>query len=345
MHDSRRTRLVLGVLIVAALVLIMLDYRDGSSPVIGGVSRASAAVFGGAERAVSSVTGLFGGSSDDSGQVKELSKQVVALRAQLSQAQLSRADYAQLRRLLALAGKGGYRIVAATVIATGQGYQRTVTLNAGSRDGIRPRETVLNGQGLVGEVTSVSPDTCTVMLATDSSSQVGVELAPSGQIGWVTGPGKTASGTGRLALQILDASAALRPGMQLVTSASVKDRPYVPGVPVGTISSVVNRAGALTARALVTPYVNFTSLGVVGVVVAAPRHNPRFSVLPPPPHARPAPTVTVTVTPGATTSPAPGATTSPTGGVTSPRPGTSTPSPGARPAARPTARITAPAGG
>jgi rod shape-determining protein MreC len=320
-HDTRRTRLVLGVLIVAALVLIMLDYRDGSSPVIGGVSKASAAVFGGAERAASSVTGVFGGSSENSGQVRALSKEVVRLRAQLSQAQLSKADYGQLGRLLSLAGKGGFRVVAATVIATGQGYQQTVTLNAGSSAGVRPEETVLNGQGLVGEVTSVSPDTCTVMLATDSAAQVGVELAPSGQIGWVTGPGRTASGTGRLSLQILDAGAVLRQGQQLVTSASVKDRPFVPGVPVGTISSVVNRAGALTARALVTPYVNFTSLGVVGIVVAAPRHNPRFSVLPPPPHAKPTPTVTVTVTPGVT-SPA---------GASSPSPGTSTQVPGDRP--------------
>ena len=55
----------------------------------------------------------------------------------------------------ALAGKGGYRIVAASVIANGQGFQQTVTLDAGSRDGVKPRETVLNGQGLVGEVTSV----------------------------------------------------------------------------------------------------------------------------------------------------------------------------------------------
>jgi rod shape-determining protein MreC len=45
---------------------------------------------------------------------------------------------------------------------------------------------------------------------------------------------------------------------------------------------------------MVRPAVNFTSLGVVGVVVQAPRHNPRNSILP-----RPAPTVTVTATPSA----------------------------------------------
>ena len=43
---------------------------------------------------------------------------------------------------------------------------------------------------------------------------------------------------------------------------------------------------------MVRPAVNFTSLGVVGVVVQTPRHNPRVSILP-----RPAPTVTVTGTP------------------------------------------------
>jgi rod shape-determining protein MreC len=303
-HDTRRTRLVLGALIVAALVLITLDYRDGTSPVLGGIRKVSASVFGGVEHVVGSAGGLFTTSDGPGKQVSALRKQMIRLRAQLSQAQLSRSDYAQLQRLLSLAGKGGYRVVAASVIANGQGFQQTVTLDAGSRDGVRARETVLNGQGLVGEVTAVTPDTCTVLLATDSSSTVGIRLAPGGQIGWVTGPGKTTSGTGQLSLQVLNASTVLRAGEQLVTSASVKDRPYVPGVPVGVISSVVNRAGALTARAKVTPYVNFAALGILGIVIEPPGHNPRFSVLPPAPHVKPTPTVTITVTPG--TSPAAG---------------------------------------
>ena len=316
MHDSRRTRLILGVLIAAALGLIILDYSGGGSGMFGGIRRVSASVFGGAEHLVSSTAHVFTGSgSGASGsQVQALRTENIKLRAELSQARLSKSDYAQLQRLLSVSGRGGYRVVAATVIANGQGYQQTVTLDAGSRDGVKPRETVLNGQGLVGEVTSVGPDTCTVLLATDSSSTVGVQLAPSGQIGWVTGPGKTRSGTGQLSLQVLDASAVLRSGQQLVTSASVHDRPYVPGVPVGYISSVSSRAGALTARAVVTPYVNFTALGVVGIVVEAPRHNPRFAVLPPRPHVKPTPTVTVTVTPGSSASPGPSGAVSPTPG-------------------------------
>ena len=301
MHDTRRTRAVLGVLIVAALVLITMSYRAGRSSVAGGIGSAGAAVLGGAENLATSAGHLItgSGSGGSSGQVQALQKQIVQLNTQLGQERLSQAQYAQLHRLLALAGQGGYRIVAATVIATAQGFQQKVTLDAGSADGVRAQQTVVNGRGLVGQVTSVTAHTATVLLATASTSQVGVELAPSGQLGFVAGPGKTPGGTGQFALQVLDGNAVLRPGEQLVTSASVNSRPFVAGVPVGVISRVQNRAGALTAKALVRPYVNFTELGVVGIVVVPPRHDPRFSVLPPAPKAKPTPTVTVTVTPRA----------------------------------------------
>jgi rod shape-determining protein MreC len=309
-RDTRRTRLVLGLLLVAAIALISLDYASGSSwPPLRGLRQITGTVFGGAERAGSALARpmirFFGGGSPsgaDGGQLAALQRQVVRLRAELSRERLSKAEDRQLRQLLQLSGQGGYRIVAATVIAMGQGYQQTVTLDAGSRDGVQPRQTVLDGHGLVGEVTAVSAQTCTVLLATDATSVVGVRLAPSGQIGWVTGPGKTRTGSGPLKLRVLDSAAVLKPGEQLVTAASVKDRPYVPGVPVGVISAVRNRAGALTGLAIVRPYVDFTALGVVGIVVAPPRRDPRFSVLPSlrPTRQRP----TVTATPGGPPGPA-----------------------------------------
>jgi rod shape-determining protein MreC len=310
-HDTRRTRVVLAVLLVLALALITIDYRDGSSGPVRGLRQTGGSVFGTAESVVSAVTGPFvdffshSSSSGSSGQVASLQREVLELRTELSQEQLSKAEYRQLSSMLQLAGRGGYRIVAATVIAMGQGYAQTVTLDAGTADGIKTGDTVLNGQGLIGTVTAVNAQTCSVLLATDATSVVGVTMATSGQIGWVTGPGKSSSGTGLLKLQVLDENANLSVGEQLVTSASIHDRPYVPGVPVGVIKKVQNRGGSLTALALVQPYVDFTSLGVVGIVVAPPGHNPRFSVLPPAPHVKPVPTVTVTVTPGASASPSP----------------------------------------
>jgi rod shape-determining protein MreC len=296
-RDTRRTRLVLGVLLAVALALITVDYRDGSASPLRSLSSFGGSAFGSAEGAVSLLTspvrrladGITGGSGSQA-KVAALQRQVTQLRAELSQQQLSRAQAAQLDRLLQLAGRGGYRIVAANVIAAGPAYADMITIDAGRQDGINPDETVLNGSGLVGTVTAVSSRTATVLLTTDASATVGVRLAGSGLIGAVTGTGKSISGTGLLRLEVFSANAVLRPGEQLVTFGSAGGGPYVPGVPVGVITQVESAANSLMRQALVRPFVSIDTLGVVGVVVAQPRTNPRFSVLPPKPSPTPAAT-------------------------------------------------------
>jgi len=299
-HDSRRSRLVLGVLLIVAIALITLDFRDGGASPVRNVG---ADIFGPIERVTHDVTdpvsSLFdsvtGGPSSQS-TIAGLQRENAELRAELSAAQLSKAARQQLSQLLQL-DAGGYKIVAASVIAAGGDYSDTVTLDVGRNDGIKPDETVLNGSGFVGTVTQVSEDTSTVLLANDASSVVGVQMVGSGEIGAGTGTGKSMSGSAMLRLSLFDANATLQPGQQVDTYASVGDQPEVPGVPVGTIVSVRSSAGALTQTALVRPFVNFTTLGVVGIVVQVPRHNARNPILP-----RPAPTVTVTVTPGPSSS-------------------------------------------
>jgi rod shape-determining protein MreC len=295
-HDNRRSRLVLGVLLIIAITLITLDFRDGgASP----ARRLGANIFGPVERVTHNVTGpvasvfdsITGGTSAQ-GTIASLQRRNAELRAELSAAQLNKAASTQLAQLLQL-DAGGYKIVAANVIAAGGGFSDTVTLDVGSDDGIKPDETVLNGSGFVGLVTQVGANTSTLLLASDASSVVGVELAGSGEIGAVSGTGKSRSGSVLLRLSLFDANAVLHPGQQVVTYASVGDKPQVPGVPVGTIVSVNNSAGALTQTAMVRPAVSFTSLGVVGVVVQVPRHDARIAILP-----KPVATVTVTATPG-----------------------------------------------
>lgn len=297
MHDSRRTRLVLGVLLIIAVALITVDYRDGgTSP----LHRFGAAVFGPVEHVAgdvtSPVTGFFDAvTGNDGAQISQLQQQNAQLRAELSQSQQNGSTDPQVRSLLQLAGRGGYRIVAAKVIAAGGNYADTVTIDAGSTDGITTNETVLNGDGLVGTVTAVSSTSSTVLLADDATSVVGVRMAGTDQIGAVTGGGRSLGATGLLQLRLFDASSRLHMGEQMVTFGSVGGQPYVPGVPVGQVVDVQSAAGTLTQVATVRPFVDFTSLSVVGVVVVPPRTNPRDSVLPsPPPSPKPKPSPTPT---------------------------------------------------
>lgn len=273
--------MVVTVLLIVAVALITLDYRSGGQSPLRGVG---ATVFGPIEEGAGYVTRPVVSVFDDvtggnGSEVAKLQQENDQLRAELSQVQVSSADDAQLKSLLQLSARGGYRIVAATVIAAGGSYSDTVTIDAGTRDGIAVGDTVLNGAGLVGTVTGAGTLTSTVLLASDADSTVGVRLAGTGEIGAITGTGTTMAGTGTLRLRLFDSNATLKPGDELVTFGSVNDSPYVPGVPVGTVTSVSPSAGALTQSALVRPFADFTSLGVVGVVVIKPRTNPRESVL------------------------------------------------------------------
>jgi rod shape-determining protein MreC len=314
--------------LIIAIALITLDFRDGGASPARNVG---ADIFGPIERLTHDVTdpvaslfdSITGGPSAQS-TIANLQRDNAELRAQLSSAQLSKAAQQQLAQLLQF-DAGGYRIVAANVIAAGGDYSDTVTLDVGRNDGIQQDETVLNGSGFVGTVTQVGEDTSTVLLADDASSVIGVQMQGSGEIGAVTGTGKSMSGSPMLRLTLFDANTALEPGQQVNTYASVGDRPEVPGVPVGTIVSVASSPGSLTQTALVRPFVNFTALGVVGIVVQVPRHNPRTSILP-----SPAPTVTITVTPSPSSS-------------ASLAPGTLPPSPGV--ASSPSATASATGGG
>ena len=53
MHDNRRTRLVLGVLLIIAITLITLDFKDGGASPVRGLG---ADIFGPIERVTHDVT-------------------------------------------------------------------------------------------------------------------------------------------------------------------------------------------------------------------------------------------------------------------------------------------------
>jgi rod shape-determining protein MreC len=303
-RDTRRSRVLLALLLVTSVLLVVIDHRfEGSSP-LDGVRKAAAAVFGPVEQvaaaiaspvsdAVDSVSRL----GDDGDELDRLRERNDELTRRLRTSELDRRRAAELDDLLRVAGAGRYEVVPARVIAIGaaQTFSWTVTIDAGTRDGIQPDMTVLNGDGLVGRVKTAGPSTATVLLAADPDSSVGVRLEGSMEVGFTTGQGIEDGSA--LDLRLLDGQSTVARGDRLVTFGSQGDRPYVPGVPVGVVRSVQGSPGSQTRTAVVDPYVEFTSLDLVGVVVQPPRSDPRDAVLPPKPSSTPVPTVTVTVTP------------------------------------------------
>jgi rod shape-determining protein MreC len=255
---------VLIALLIVAVALITIDFRDGGT---SGAHSIGGRLFGPVERVGGDVTGWFRGGGSGA-EVSKLQQQNDALQVELAQAKVSRQEAAELGSLQKLAGQDRYRVVDATVIAAGGDYSDTVTISAGSADGITANETVINGEGLVGTVVAADKTTATVQLATDAGATVGIRMANDGQIGALSGTANDFSGAAPLKLTLFSATATLKPGQELVTFGSVGGRPYVPGIPIGRVASVTTEPGSLTPTALVTPFADFTGLGVLGVVVS-----------------------------------------------------------------------------
>lgn len=289
------------LLIAIAFALITVDIRGGEESPVDGARQAAATVFGPIENGVSAAVDPVGnaiGAVRDSGsrhdRISVLEKENAALKARLGSDDRTNSRVRQLDAMLKKAGAGQYGIKGAEVIAIGaaQGFSWTITIDVGSNDGIRRDMTVLNGEGLVGRVTTVGPGTATVLLANDPDFTVGTRMEKTDELGFATGQGSRP-----LSVQFLNGKAEVKPGDRLVTFGSSKDKPFVPGVPVGEVVRVDPSGGALTRTVYVKPYVGFTKLDIVGVVVQAPREDPRDAVLPKQPaKAKPKPTPTVTVT-------------------------------------------------
>ncbi|WP_433450317.1 rod shape-determining protein MreC [Streptomyces sp. CA-142005] len=303
MRDTKESRLLLVLLVAIAFALITVDIRGGRNSPVDGARHAAAAVFGPVENGLSSAVDPVGNAVSairDSGgrhdRLARLEKENAALKAKLGSDDRNRSRLRQLDKMLKIAGEGQYGIKGAQVIAIGaaQGFSWTITIDAGANDGIKRDMTVLNGDGLVGRVTTVGPDTSTVLLANDPDFTVGTRMEGSDELGFASGQGDRP-----LRVELLNGQAEVKKGDRLVTFGSQADRPFVPGVPVGVVSRVEPSNGGLTRTIYVTPYVGFTKLDIVGVVVQAPKKDPRDTVLPAQPKPVPTPTVTVTVTPSA----------------------------------------------
>lgn len=301
MRDTRRTRLILALLLLTAFTLITLDYQSNGRGVFGDLRRIGLAVFGPVERLAADVVRPVRHAIDtvasfgsEHKKVQQLQQQVETLRRQLRAQPFEQHRAAELDKLIQVSSIGQYTIVPAQVIAVGRGagFEWTATIDVGSRDSVRPEMTVINGDGLVGRVTAVSADTATVVLAIDPQFNVGVRL-PNGAIGVVSGHGRAA-----MSLQLIDPSVRITPGTGLVTAGSVDQTPFVWGVPVGTVTAVSTPLAGEVQTGMVRPFVDFATLDLVGVVVKPPRTDPRGALL-----ASPVPTVTVTVT--ATPAPVP----------------------------------------
>ena len=196
MYDKavRRRRAVLAVLVALSLTLLTAYFGESSSGGLHSVQRGAMEVLApiqeGANRVVKpfrDLFGWFGDTLDAKDERDKLKKERDALRQEVTQLQVDGAENEQLRGLLEINSGGGmkaYEPVIGRVFARSPStWYSTVEINKGSSDGVKPDQPVINGEGLVGKVKSVSDGNAIVMLLTDQEFGVSAKAARSGEPG------------------------------------------------------------------------------------------------------------------------------------------------------------------
>ena len=296
-RGTNRARLLLVSLLVTSLLLITLDLRGVSvvSSIRGFTQSALAPLQSFGSTLISPIGQFFSdlfNLNNTRERIDELEKENQELKAQVIFNKDIEGELKQLKGVLDLAGKARFKTVSARVISKGgtATISESIVIDQGSNAGIRRDMTVIAASGLVGVVKSTTANASVVMLMSDPAFRVGVRVAGSQFMGVLSGEGQNL-----FSLQMLSAAADISVGDVLLSRGSSGDAPFVPGVPVGKIVFVENAIGQLTKQARVESFVNLNSIGVVSVVLDSRGNNPGDALVPSAP--RPAPTVTVFVTP------------------------------------------------
>ncbi len=271
------SRSLLVALVLACIALMVVDRTSGEDSPVTPVRRVVGEVVGPAQAGVSQVLGplvALPGNLRTNDALREENDELVARIDALEQ-DARKAGYEGNRidewgGLAEVATGSGYTLAPARVISYGsaQSFSSTVTISAGTDAGLRPDMTVLNADGLVGRIIEVTSHTATVLLVVDAGSTVGGKVGDNMENGMVDGKGGLADGE-PLELRLLDNTVVPVAGQAVVTWGSEGGAPYVAGVPIGEVSKVYEDLRTGTYRAVLEPYVDFTSLDLVGVVVPA----------------------------------------------------------------------------
>ena len=179
---------------------------------------------------------------------QELKTKVLEQSAAAQEARLLRAEQ---EHLLAMSpGKSRYvegGMLAEVLYSARNPFTRKVVIDKGMKDSITAGMPVIDGQGVVGQVTTVGTFTSEVTLVTEKDQSVPVMLVRNGLRAIAVGSGKD----GSIDVPFMPVSADIQNGDVFVTSGI--DGTYPPGLLVAQVTSVEKNAAYVFAKIVAKP--------------------------------------------------------------------------------------------
>ncbi len=250
------------LLVFVSIGLFLLSQSGLLSPIEGLVAAPLNALTGVFQRVAVSVSGgVLDLSEIQSLQQRnaELEQALARLQAEVVDLREVSSDYQRLASLVNYAGQlTNQQVLAADVIGYEQTPLRTITINRGTRDGLRAGMPVITDQGLVGRIIEVQANGSRVLLVSDPTSSISARLQTTRAEGTVQG-----QVSGNLEMTYIPLGAQIQDGDLVLTSGLGGNLP--PDLVVGQVTS--SRAGLDVYQvAQVRSLIDFDALEIVLVI-------------------------------------------------------------------------------
>jgi len=273
----RRRRAVLVLLVVACLMLISISISQAESGPLHSVQRSISSVLNpiadGADRALKPARDLvnwFDETFDARGENEELQSEV----AQLQEENLALRDAAEeagydaeLEKLAESSGLDGYEQVGASVrMRSFTTWNATMTIDAGSSDGVERDDAVVTDDGLAGIVTDVTGGSAVVDLITNPDIAVTARVVGEGPVGLIV----PIVGSNRLDFTLIQGDKEVKDGDELVTAGFSSDETlasiYPAEIPIGAVKEAIPAEQAQRQQVTVEPFADLADLDQVTVL-------------------------------------------------------------------------------
>lgn len=197
---------------------------------------------------------------------KRLQHETATLKRRIDQLEEQALETQRLQALLAMRQASRAEFLTARVVGKdATNWFKTILLDRGSLEGVRRNQPVLAPDGLVGRVVEVTPTSAKVQLLTDPVNAVGGLIQRTRVTGIVSGN----LGAGAR-VRYLPLMADVVVGDRVVTSGMGGVFPK--GIPIGRITAVERRSGALFQVATLQPAVDLSRLEEVLILTTLEAH-------------------------------------------------------------------------
>ncbi len=273
---SRRTgpaRRTFVLLLLASLTLLAVGF-DSSGP-SKSVRSAFATVFRPVRTAADSAFGPVSDTWHGATRYAKLEKENERLRRRLDRvrgdqvrAKVQAGQIAELKKLLGVKFLGDLPTRTGHVISGPlSSFDRTVEIDLGTGDGVKPDMAVVTDAGLVGKIVRADAASSDVALVTDPSFEVGVQLRRSKAVGVAHG-----NGLGKM-LAVDDGS--IKPDVKVargddVTTSGLASSAFPADIPIGRVRSLRRSSDESQQVLQIVPIADLGSLSYVLVILREP---------------------------------------------------------------------------